>query len=279
MLLLFLLQVNCGIPHWFHYLPFAPRTICIVWFYHSWLAVTWSKFAFSVHQLSLWAIFGISHEKAAKGGRCTIWSNVIPHVHAPMFHICTQSTVSSMNAHSCQRAYMVVSFLFYSHRGLIRDKSKPITMASIRSILSDVCEGLAHLHAHGIIHRDMKPANVLLNHENRAFIADFGMSLHFFFPTIFSHKILPTTFLKCWWFDLHLNYCRKFSIHGARNDEHAVRHHHLHGAGDVHGARVHFLCGHLQPRHHVCNTHFLVRETQKGTTMKRCFCLMSFCYK
>ncbi len=64
--------------------------------------------------------------------------------------------------------------IFFSHRGLIRDKSKPLTLTTIRSILADVCDGLAHLHAHGIIHRDMKPGNVLLDGENQAFIADFG---------------------------------------------------------------------------------------------------------
>ncbi|OHT01385.1 TKL family protein kinase [Tritrichomonas foetus] len=46
-----------------------------------------------------------------------------------------------------------------------------------RSIIAvDVAQGLVYLHSQGIIHRDMKTLNVLINDQYRARICDFGMA-------------------------------------------------------------------------------------------------------
>ena len=43
-------------------------------------------------------------------------------------------------------------------------------------LLRDVAEGLAHAHALGVLHRDIKPQNILIDDENRAVISDFGFA-------------------------------------------------------------------------------------------------------
>jgi len=43
-------------------------------------------------------------------------------------------------------------------------------------VLRDVSAGLAHLHFHGVVHRDVKPANVLLRGDEQVKLCDFGSS-------------------------------------------------------------------------------------------------------
>ncbi|HJN76457.1 MAG TPA: protein kinase [Myxococcota bacterium] len=42
-------------------------------------------------------------------------------------------------------------------------------------ILVDVCKGLAHVHQKGLVHRDMKPSNVLIGPDGRCKLTDFGI--------------------------------------------------------------------------------------------------------
>ncbi|KAF5326494.1 hypothetical protein D9611_000771 [Ephemerocybe angulata] len=44
-------------------------------------------------------------------------------------------------------------------------------------LASDVCSGLAYLHAQDIVHGDLKGANILVTRTGRACVADFGLSI------------------------------------------------------------------------------------------------------
>jgi serine/threonine protein kinase len=52
----------------------------------------------------------------------------------------------------------------------------PLGVERSVEIVAPVAEGLAHAHDLGIVHRDVKPANVLVDEDGRAHLADFGIA-------------------------------------------------------------------------------------------------------
>lgn len=44
--------------------------------------------------------------------------------------------------------------------------------------LAQIANGLAHIHAHGLVHEDLKPANVLMFHDNDVVVARIRYANH-----------------------------------------------------------------------------------------------------
>ena len=57
-----------------------------------------------------------------------------------------------------------------------RITGKPMRIGEVISIIIQAAEGLAKAHAEGIVHRDVKPANIMINREGVAKVLDFGLA-------------------------------------------------------------------------------------------------------
>src|ERR1051326_4638214 len=55
-------------------------------------------------------------------------------------------------------------------------QGRPLPFDQIGDIIAQVAEALDFAHAKGIVHRDVKPANIILVEGNRAKITDFGIA-------------------------------------------------------------------------------------------------------
>lgn len=55
-------------------------------------------------------------------------------------------------------------------------KDGPLNCAQALSIAREIGNALQHAHEAGIIHRDVKPANILMDAEGHAFLTDFGIA-------------------------------------------------------------------------------------------------------
>jgi tRNA A-37 threonylcarbamoyl transferase component Bud32 len=59
---------------------------------------------------------------------------------------------------------------------LSRSLGQPLPVAEAVRIASGVAQALDYAHRHGIIHRDVKPSNILLTEDGRPLLTDFGIA-------------------------------------------------------------------------------------------------------
>ena len=74
-------------------------------------------------------------------------------------------------------AYIAMEFLDGRSLREILDSGVVLPPERIADIVAQVAEGLAYAHRHEVVHRDVKPANIMVLDNNRVKITDFGIAL------------------------------------------------------------------------------------------------------
>jgi len=143
------------------------------------------------------------HEQIGQGGFATVYRAI----HTTLNTECAVKVLKPFSAASDDalqrfiREAQVASHLEHPHIVSIRDmdqvegqwflvmdyfpaqdlktwqKEHPLSVGEKLQILEDVAAALDYAHAQGIIHRDVKPSNILIRSDQRAALSDFGLAL------------------------------------------------------------------------------------------------------
>ncbi|KAK3088781.1 hypothetical protein FSP39_023681 [Pinctada imbricata] len=92
---------------------------------------------------------------------------------------------------------LVFDFMDTDLEIVIKDNKVVLTPGHIKSYTVQTLQGLEYLHQHWILHRDMKPNNLLINEQGVLKLGDFGLAKFYGSPTrIYTHQVV-TRWYRC----------------------------------------------------------------------------------
>ncbi|MGA2984969.1 MAG: protein kinase [Terriglobia bacterium] len=71
--------------------------------------------------------------------------------------------------------YIAMEFVEGESLQNIINRRARIPLAAKLKLIQQFCEGLGHAHKHGFVHRDVKPANILVTNDGNVKVVDFGI--------------------------------------------------------------------------------------------------------
>ena len=91
-----------------------------------------------------------------------------------LFEVATSQPASS-NGH-LGSVYMVFEYMEHDLGGLLDLPGFSLGLAQIKCVMRQILAGVGYCHRQGVMHRDMKASNILMNNRGELKLADFGLS-------------------------------------------------------------------------------------------------------
>lgn len=93
--------------------------------------------------------------------------------------------------HTESELTLVFEFLDQDLKKLLDMCDKGLDSATCKSFLFQLLRGVAYCHQHRVLHRDLKPQNLLINREGALKLADFGLARAFGIPVrAYTHEVV-----------------------------------------------------------------------------------------
>lgn len=93
--------------------------------------------------------------------------------------------------HQDNKLYLVFEFLDRDLKKYMELCGKNLHRMLVKSYLQQLVKGIAHCHAHRVLHRDLKPQNLLIDKKGNLKLADFGLARAFGVPVrTYTHEVV-----------------------------------------------------------------------------------------
>lgn len=86
---------------------------------------------------------------------------------------------------------LVFEYCEYDLKQYMKQKGGQLQPQEIQKLLVQIIEGTAFCHANGVMHRDLKPQNILVDRNGNLKIIDFGLARAFNIPLKdYTHEVV-----------------------------------------------------------------------------------------
>ena len=93
--------------------------------------------------------------------------------------------------HGDNKLCLVFEFLDQDLKKYMDVAGAPLAPQLVKANLYQMLNGLAYCHAHRVVHRDLKPQNLLIDRSGNLKLADFGLARAFSLPIrTYTHEVL-----------------------------------------------------------------------------------------
>ena len=115
---------------------------------------------------------------------------VPPHrPHPPLIH--PHALPPSQVIASPPRLFLVFDFLDQDLKQCLESRfQRGMPAGLVRSCMLQILRGLHHCHSHLVLHRDLKPQNVLISRSGAVKLADFGLARAFQLSGKYTHEVV-----------------------------------------------------------------------------------------